>query len=221
VVRIRPSRTWLAAVLLAAILGGWVLHDLLDTGKHDLRDFDSLGVARLETAMWRSYYDHRQVRLFGEMTAVLRRQFQLPFWKSVAAAFYAARAAIVFQKGHNRVEYLRALPDLTRYYSLIARASATSFDVPRVSALELEWWIVHRQRAAHSPGDLERALAELAGGIYQLPAERFAGHARSRTEAMLLRDDRAAAGMVTDRDWRRIGELLDNSWSSLHTAVAH
>jgi hypothetical protein len=144
----------------------------------------------------------------------------LPFWKSCVAAYYAARAAVVFQRGHERAGYLRALPDLTRYYAIICNTSANPFDVQRASALELEWWIVHRQRAAHPPQDLERALAGLAAEIYHLPVERFAEHARARTEAMILRDDRAAAGAVTEEDWRRIGQLLDHSWSSLRRTVA-
>ena len=55
------------------------------------------------------------------------------------------------------------------YYGLIHKASATPFAVERVAALELEWWIVHRQRDRHAPGDLERALAELQAAIYSRP----------------------------------------------------
>lgn len=35
----------------------------------------------------------------------------------------------------------------------------------KVARLELEWWIIHRQRASHTSGDLEAALALLAAGI--------------------------------------------------------
>jgi hypothetical protein len=204
-----------AAAILLVVLAGWILRDLTASTRHDLRDFDSHAVALGETAMWRSYYDHRQVRLFGQMTALLRQQFHLSFWKSCLAGCYAARAAVVFQSGHNRADYQRALPHLVRYYSVIRRASATPFDISRASALELEWWIVHRER-----GDLAHALAEVAAEIYQVPPERFAAHARRRAEAMTLRDDLSARGSLTEQDWRRIGTLLDDSWSSLRTAVA-
>ena len=86
--------------------------------------------------------------------------------------------------------------------------------------MELEWWIVHRERLNRPPGDLDRTLAGLAAELYQFPAERFTAHARARAEAMTLRDERAAAGGVTELDWRRIGGLLDTSWSSLRAAVA-
>jgi hypothetical protein len=42
--------------------------------------------------MWRSYYDHRPVKLFGELTELLRTPSGFPFWRSVPGAFYAARS---------------------------------------------------------------------------------------------------------------------------------
>lgn len=194
-----------------ALLSAWVAVDAALPVRHDLRDFDAHEVGRLETEMWRSYYDHRPARLFGELTTLLRRQFGLPFWRSSLGAWYAAHAAVVFQRGHERADYERALPDLTRYYSLIRRASATSFDVDRVARLELEWWIVHRQRDRYGPGDLARALAELQTALYDRPVETIAEHGRLRAEAMAMRD---AGG-----NWNRIGELLDKSWVSLKEAV--
>ncbi len=204
----RLRRTALGAM---GILAVWIFFDATVSSRHDLREFDPHEVGRLETAMWRSYYDHRSVRLFGQLTELLRRQFHLTFWRSCLGGYYGARSAIVFQRGRDREEHLRALPDLVRYYTLIRRSSATPFDVQRVSELELEWWIVHRQRDRHPPGDLERGLAELQAAIYGRPAADFAEHARLRAEAMLLRDGGG--------DWNRIAELLDRSWTALHEAV--
>jgi hypothetical protein len=199
------------ALAAAGLIAVWIAYDFAVPGRHDLRDFDPHEVGREETAMWRSYYDHRPVKLFAELATLLRHQFHVPFWRSCLGAFYAARSAVVFQKGHDRAEYEQALPDLVRYYSLIRRASATPFDVDRVAALELEWWIVHRQRDHHPPGDLDRALAQLQAAIYQRPEADFARHARLRAEAMLIRDGGG--------DWGRIASLLDGSWVSLRDAV--
>ncbi len=79
---------------------------------------------------------------------------------------------------------------------------------------ELEWWIIHRERAQHKPGDLEASLADLQSLIYQQPAARFEEHAKARAEAMLLRD-----ASPSEPDWRRIGQLLDGSWMSLQRSV--
>lgn len=93
------------------------------------------------------------------------------------------------------------------------------FDPDRAARLELEWWIIHRQRAMHAPGDLDRALAELQAEIYKVPVERLMEHGRLRAEAMTIRDTKAEAGGVTETDWAKIGELLSTSWRSLAVAV--
>jgi hypothetical protein len=66
-----------------------------------------------------------------------------------------------------------------------------------------------------------RALAALQAEIYQRPASLFATHAKARADAMLIHDERAAAGRVSAEDWAHIGALLDTSWVSLQQAVAH
>jgi hypothetical protein len=94
-----------------------------------------------------------------------------------------------------------------------------NFDVQKAARLELEWWIIHRQRAKYSTADLDRSLAELPAEIYQVPVERLMEHARLREEAMTIRDKKAEEGGVTEADWARINELLRQSWQSLWTAV--
>ena len=133
-------------------------------------------------------------------------------------ALHGARAAVVFQKGHARVDYEQALPDLRRFYGAIARVALQKFDVERAARLELEWWIVHRERATHAPDDLPRALAELQAELYGVPAERLMEHGRERAVAMILRDQ--AAERRREPEWREIEERLRKSWRSLGHAVS-
>jgi hypothetical protein len=207
-----------SAFLVLAVLAVWIAEDVYVPRYHDLRSFDAAGVASLETAMWRSYYDHRAFDLFLELTQLLRQEYGMPFWRSALAGYHAAKAAQVFQRGHNRSEYELALPDLLAYYNLVLRTSASAFDLNAVSRLELEWWIVHRESARRAPGDLESALARLQAEIYKLPVDRFAEHARARAQAMVVRDTKAESGLAAS-DWKQIGELLALSWSSLHGQV--
>ena len=204
---------------LLVVLVAWVAFDLYVPRRTSLREFDADEVARLETAMWHSYYSRERLKLFAQLAETLRTQYRLPFWRSNAVAYRAAKAAFVFKDGRGRADYERALPDLVSFYDSLRAVSDTDFDVERAARLELEWWIVHRERKRHAPGDLDRALADLQAEIFRLPAERFAEHARLRAEAMTIRDDRADAGGVTEEDWRRIDELLHQSWRSLHAAV--
>jgi hypothetical protein len=207
------------SVVLVALLLLWILFDLYAPRTAHLQEFDATEVARLETAMWRSYYEKREVRLFTELSELLRTQYNMPLIRSNRVAYYAAKAAFIFKKGKQRSDYEKALPDLIKFYEAIRRISDQPFDVDRVARLELEWWIIHRERAEHAPGDLDRALAELQSAIYGLPVEKLLEHGRLRAEAMTIRDSKAEAGGVTESDWSRIEQLLQASWQSLKTAV--
>lgn len=207
----------LAAGLVLLVAG--VLFDLYYPRTSKLREFEPDEVARLETAMWRSYYDKQHLKLFNQLSELLRTQYHMPLVRSNEVAYYGANAAFVFKQGSKRSDYEKALPDLKKFYGEIRRISDIPFDVDRVAQLELEWWIVHRQREQHKPGDLDRALAELQAEIYHVPVEKLLEHGRLRAEAMTIRDTKAEQGKVTEEDWARIGELLQQSWRSLAHAV--
>ena len=131
----------------------------------------------------------------------------------------AQKTAFVFKNGKQRSDYEEALPDLVKFYRSICEMSDLPFDVDRAARLELEWWIIHRQRAKYQPADLERALAMLQAEIYRVPVERLMEHGRLRAEAMTIRDTKAESAEVTEADWARIDELLHQSWRSLSQAV--
>ena len=211
------TRLWM--LIPPALLAGWVVADLELPRRSSLLRFDGHEVGRLETGMWRSYYGHQPLRLYGQLAELLRRQYHLPVWRAWLGAYHAARAAVVFQRGHNRAEYEKALPALVAYYAIIRRSGEIAFPVESAARLELEWWIVHRERARHAPGDLEQSLAALQSAIYQRPASLFRDHAKARAQAMLLRDTAAEAGSVSEQQWKRIASLLDDSWVSLEKAV--
>jgi len=207
-------------LLIIVALAAYTAFDLLAPRASKMRSFDPDEVARLETAMWRSYYAKEQLRLYNQMTELLRTQYNLPFIRSNAVAYQAARAAFVFKGGHNRQEYEKALPYLVSFYTSVRKVSDIPFDIDRAARLELEWWIIHRERDKHAPGDLARALAELSSELYQMPVERFVEHARLRAEAMTIRDTKAEAGGVSEADWAKIDELLHASWRSLKNTVS-
>ncbi len=210
----------LVFVVIVSVLVEWILYDLYATRRTKMRRFDADEVARLETVMWRSYYTRERLQLFNQLAELLRTQYNLPVWRSNAVAYQAAKAAFVFKDGHSRADYEKALPKLLNFYRGIREVSDVEFDAERAARLELEWWIIHRQRQSHAPGDLARALAELPAEIYRVPAENLMEHARLRAEAMEIRDREAEAGGVTEEDWKRIDALLHASWQSLRKAVA-
>jgi len=217
--RSRKRRVGLILGGLGLAVLGWVFYDLYAPRTAHLREFDPDEVARLETAMWRSYYEKEHVQLFKQLSELLRAQFDMPLIRSNQVAYYAANAAQVFQSGKQRSDYEQALPDLIKFYQSLRKMSDIPFDADRAAHLELEWWIIHRERTKHAPGDLEHALAELQAEIYRIPIERLQEHGRLRAEAMRLRDTKADLGGVSEADWARIDELLHQSWRSLAVAV--
>jgi len=212
------KRTYAALAISAGVLV-WLGVDLFGGRRSDLREFDPDAVARLETDMWRAYYDRKQVRLFLQLAELLRTQYNAPFARSFTMAFYGAKSAFIFKGGSKRSDYEKALPDLDRFYSALHRMSAAPFDEHKPARLELEWWIIHRERQHHSREDLDHSLANLQAAVYGLPAERFERHARLRAEAMLLRDDKWESGGVSETDWTTIHDLLLQSWRDLWMQV--
>ncbi len=214
---IRRTLLFFLCALVAIVV--WVGFDLYGPRTTRMRSFDPNEIARMETEMWRSYYARERVKLFNQLSSLLRSQYQMPVATSNAVAYQAAKAAFVFKDGKKREDYEKAMPYLINFYQAIRDGSDIPFDVERAAKLELEWWIIHRQRAKYSPQDLARALAALPAEIYQLPPERLMEHARLRQEAMSIRDKEAASNGVSEADWNRIGDLLRASWQALWEEV--
>ena len=214
----KSSRQPWKFVLLALVV--WISVDLLVPVQHSIRQFDPNEVAKLETAMWRSYYQKKPVLLFWQLATGLRQQFHAPFWRSFKLGFQASKAAFDFKKGKSRAEYQRALPGLITYYKSIQALSTDQFDVKKLAELELDWWIIHRQRERYSYTDLANALSQTAAVQYNQPAAAFVLYGQIRADAMRLRDESSQqVGGTTEADWQRIEVRLNKAWESLHEAV--
>jgi hypothetical protein len=211
-------RRLIAATLVALI--GYAAADILLPLHRDPTRFDPIATGTLETNIWRSYYDRQNVALFLQLAQTLRTQFHLPLLRSYVGAYYGAAAAFRFKDGKARSDYEQALPALRSYFELIHNTSNRNFDVTRTAALELEWWIVHRQRDRYPHDALGRACAAATASLYLVPAAATLEHGQLRAEAMLLRDAREEAGSVTEKDWATIESLLRRSYLSLSRALA-
>ena len=191
----------LLIVLAAAAWGGW-------PRRADLRAFEPAEMARLETAMWRDYYERRYPALFYRLYALSRTQFGFSPLDSVRIALSAARAAKAFQPTRSRAAATAAMPQLVVYYELLRPAAPNAFDVDVAARLELDWWQARREAVA--PADYGVTIAKVAAMTYGRPADDPAilGSGIARAEAMALRDARGQG--ITDSDWREIeGRLLE------------
>ena len=150
----------------------WAALDLWAPQHSDIRHFNPHEVARIETTLWRSYYDRKPLALYGEMAELLRTQYRSPWLRSYVTAYHAARAAFVFKRGVRRVDYELALPELGAYYRALRKMSDTPFDVDEAARLELDWWIIHRERNRYARDALASALAALQATVYNQPSLR-------------------------------------------------
>jgi hypothetical protein len=204
-------------LMLLGLLVCWIAIDLGVPFQTDIRKIDSVEAARLDAAMWRSYYERKPITLFFQAAELIRGQFHAPFWRSHVIAYHSAKAAFIFKDGRTRDEYQNALPNLRCYYEHINAISDTPFNVDSVAQLELEWWIVRRYREKHPPVEWEKYLAASAEAMYHVPAAQFADYARLRVRAMLLRDGKGEN--ITEQDWGAIHDLLLSAWKSFARAV--
>jgi hypothetical protein len=99
-------------VLAAAVLGAALAIHVALPRHADLRAFDPAEMARLETAMWRDYYEKRYPTLFYHLYESCRAQFGFSPLGSARIAVSAAQAAKAFQPTRSRAEADTALPHL-------------------------------------------------------------------------------------------------------------
>jgi hypothetical protein len=209
-------RVMLGALAIFVVYAGV---DLFWPFNNDLRQFDPVALGKLETDMWRSYYDRKPLKLFFELTEMLRTQYKFPWLRSFLGAYYATDAAFVFKDGKQRSDYEKALPALESYFNTIRRTGNINFDISRAAKLELEWWIVHRQREHYGKAALDSACANAAAAIYLVSPDSTFEHGRLRAEAMVIRDTQAATAGVREQDWAQIDKLLQACYKSLRRVI--
>jgi hypothetical protein len=187
--------------------------------KAELRAFEPAEMARLETAMWRDYYEKRYPALFYHLYESSRAGFGFSPLASARIAMSAALAAKTFQPTRSRAEAEAAIPYLVTYYGLLREAAPVAFDVRYVASLELDWWQARRE--AIGPRDYGIIVAEVAALTYGKskddPALLTFGIGRS--EAMAYRDARGQA--ITEHDWMNIETQLLGAYRQLKVGVAH
>ena len=185
--------------------------------KADLRGFDPAEMARLETAMWRDYYDKRYPALFIHLYESSRTQFGFSPLASLRIALSAAQAARTFQPTRSLAEAEAAIPDLVTYYGLLRQAAPVAFDPQEVAARELDWWQARRESIG--PQDYGVTIGQVAALTYgkaqDEPALRAFGIGRA--EAMAYRDARGQA--ITQKDWSAIETQLRGAYQQLKAGI--
>ncbi|MFM8716830.1 MAG: hypothetical protein ACKOF3_08625 [Spartobacteria bacterium] len=209
----KTAARWAQAVLIAVLILACLIWIDNVRAKPDVRVFDPGQMARMEAAMWRSYYEGRWVQLGWQSMRIARTQYGFSVLDSLQLAKHAAVAALWFRKNTDAPE---CLPELEAYYALVRKAAGARFDTAEAARLELEWW--KQRRRSVPPEDYARTIAQLAALIYNVPQNRMLDASTKRANAMAYRDARRGEAMGDD-EWRTVEEMLAGAYGSLKAAI--
>ena len=210
---LRFIRNLFLLVLLVLVAG---LAYALWPRKADLRGFDADAVARLETAMWRDYYDHDHKALATKLYTLNRDLYHFSPADSARLAYYAGKAAQLFQPTGSRAEAQVALPLLVSFFTLMQQSSGEAFDPANAARLELDWWQLRRENI--TPPEYGKVVAQVSEEIFQTKNERISKAAIQRAVMMGYRDARRDGKMTPD-DWALIEKNLIESYRDLKAGV--
>jgi ABC-type amino acid transport substrate-binding protein len=209
----RRSRWIIAAVLAAAAVASAYA---AIPRRADLTAFDPAEMARLETAMWRHYYEQRYLALLLDLYQVARREQGFSPLDSMRIALAAAGAARAFQPSTSRAQAEAAIPELVAYFRLLARAAPVAVDGQEAARTELAWWQARRDGV---PAEQYGAIiARVSTLLYGVDNGNIRRSGLLRAQAMDYRDAHSAD--MTEADWAEIEDRLRSAYGLLKKAAS-
>ncbi len=207
-----PARRTMVSLGIAAALVAYAA-----IPRHaDLTAFDPGESARLETLMWRHYYDKRFAALFADLYGLARDQDGFSPLDSARIAVAAARAARAFQPTTSRAEAQVAMPLLVDYFAMLARGAPAPVDVATAASAELDWWQARRESIG--PETYGLTIARVTALVYGVEGDDVRAFGVMRAKAMEFRDARGRS--ITEADWAAIEQQLLSAYKHLKLAVS-
>jgi len=178
-------------------------------------EFDPERVAYFEAAGWHAYYDHKWLKMLLLLVRLCQEQFHIPFPMSLVAAYYTTRASLAWVPVDH--DERKVLAYLEKFYRVARRYSGLAYDVPRVAALELQYFDVHRRLSGKPEKDeFLQTLVDLHSAIFGLPAERVQESAEWRLRAATTVDQiTSKTSTDIEGDWARLEEDLRRCYGSI------
>lgn len=151
------------------------------------RRFDPHRVGELECDAWVAYYRREWLKVLRAAVLLTRHTFGLPWPATLYGAWLVLRGNQLWAPyPDNDPDGARRV--MERFYRVVARRHAESFDPATAAQLEVEWWRVHRehQHSASEDGHdpLVASLSRLYSYVYSVPEAEVRVAARERALAM-------------------------------------
>lgn len=179
---------WVVTLALLAALA-WALFapPPMPAGGTRLSAFQPDRLASLEQEAWEAYYYRQWPRLFWALLQVMRGQFGLSWAQSLYAASLNTRAQLIFARQGDQGGEAEGF--MRQFYALVREPLGATYDVDRVAAAELHWWVVHRQRHDYPDySELVKAMAGLYHELYGVPVDKLQAAAEGRVRAVDVSD---------------------------------
>jgi hypothetical protein len=187
--------------------------------------FDADRLAFLEVAGLKAYYDRKWVACFRYLLQIAREQFGLSWLRALQNAYYFTKASVAWAPVDHKAEVTH---DYIRKFYHVAKkhgnhGKGLPYDEKKVSELEFEYWILHRERGMHPDNDPQpyiECLTQLHSAIFGLTPEqtRFSGVKRAEGTDHI---DRVTGHRSTDieEDWRKAEAALREAYGSIAAQI--
>ncbi len=183
-------------------------------------------VAHLEKSGWQAYYDRNWPRVLTLMVQMNRTQFCMSWLDATLAALDIVRSAAAFAPIDNDIA--AATQHLATFYARARTSAGLRSDATTLAALEMEYWVVHRElaiarkAAPDHAGDITPmvvALEALHAELFDAPPAAIRRSAELRAQAAAT-VDRITGGYSRDiaTDWQTIEQLLADAYHTVAPA---
>ncbi len=188
--------------------------------------FDPNKVAYYEKAGWEAYYDRQWLRAFGLLVRLNHEQFAMPWFTAIRAAIDVVRASRLFAPVDNDIPAAQAF--LAKFFAKAGQSVELHADAQTLAALEMDYWVVHRQlavRRQQNPQDddlepLVQSLANLHSALFGQTAQALRVSAEWRAKAAEA-VDRITGKRSTNvpADWREVEHCLQQAYQAVQAVT--
>lgn len=177
--------------------------------------FNPEQIAHYEAGGWRAYYDREWAKLLSMTVTLCQEQFQIPFPRSLKAAYHIVRASVAWVPVDHDLDVVRN--QLEAFYALATRYSPLKFNPHRVTEAELRYWDANRRLSGHRDDpELVETMTALHSAIFGLTRDEARESAEWRAKSLITLDT-ITGGRSRDieGDWQQIEEELRRCYRSI------
>lgn len=183
-------------------------------------------LAKAEIDAWKAYYKKDKIALIKSITALISQQYPLKnpqAWAEIIPPLGLAMYRFGNMPiGASQIDYENeVLPSLTEAYKAIGLHLHVNWNSKEIATNDLEWWIMRRKPATHSPEKVGKKIAQLYQKIFgSHDNEHFERAGYLRATAARYRDVcQLHWGPITDKDWIAMQDILIHSYKELDLGI--